>query len=369
MLDFGRGSIMDMKINKLPLAMMKVNYEDAIIIVRNSLILITAIALIQSYTVGYIYTVKILLIVITAVIVARETEILYLTHDKKIYRSEAKELIKQTHPMITGLIYALILPVGTPIYVVAIGAFISIFIGKMVFGGFTYNPFNSAIVGRLFITLSWPGSLTTSLNGGIVNFILQKFQNSESEILFSTLDQSTNFKDFLFHTNNFYGNIGDIGLVPLAIVFTYLVLKKVVNPINVVLPILLIFTILLIVSNNLQQTLELLLTNYILFSLIYLANDPITTPLSNYGRVIYSTIIGITGALIIYLGSTSSAIIFTILFANLFVALINSHTLKHKFSNKKSTLKLVIISTIAIIVTILAINSVSNGTDIIGGVL
>jgi len=61
--------------------------------------------------------------------------------------------------LVTGLLLALTLPPRTPWWIAAVGAFVAIALGKMLFGGLGYNIFNPALVGRAFVTLSWAGVL------------------------------------------------------------------------------------------------------------------------------------------------------------------------------------------------------------------
>ncbi len=357
---------MDFKINKLPLMMMKTDYKSAYKYVMYSLILISLISIISvGFQEGIAYSIKIILIIITSVFVARETEILFITHNQNIFRKQAKEQIKETYPMITGLILALIIPIGTPIFVVVIASFISIFIGKMVFGGFSYNPFNPAIIGRIFIALSFEPLINNNLNKGLTNYLLIKIFNV-SEINTSTLNEVSSYA-FSFNTS--LGNIGDIGFVLLIVIALVLVFKNLVSLINIVLPISIFTIIIYIVTKDINYTILLLATNSVLFCLVYLANDPITSPISNYGRVIYSTIIGVTSAVMIYLGNANSAILYAILFANMFVPLINSNTLKLKINADIKTLKLIILVLIVVAFTTVLINITSNETAKIVGEL
>ncbi|MGI9537857.1 MAG: RnfABCDGE type electron transport complex subunit D, partial [Desulfocapsaceae bacterium] len=62
---------------------------------------------------------------------------------------------------VTGILFPLILPPATPLWVVAVGVFVGVFFGKEVFGGTGHNIFNPALVGRLFVTISFPTILTS----------------------------------------------------------------------------------------------------------------------------------------------------------------------------------------------------------------
>jgi electron transport complex protein RnfD len=64
---------------------------------------------------------------------------------------------------ITGLLYGLTLPPGLPLWMVAVGGFVSIGLGKALFGGLGANPFNPALVGRAFLQAAFPAAMTTWL--------------------------------------------------------------------------------------------------------------------------------------------------------------------------------------------------------------
>ncbi len=57
---------------------------------------------------------------------------------------------------VTGLLLAFNLPSDLPVYIVVIGSIVAIGIAKMTFGGLGNNPFNPALVGRVFLLISFP---------------------------------------------------------------------------------------------------------------------------------------------------------------------------------------------------------------------
>lgn len=61
---------------------------------------------------------------------------------------------------ITALLYALTLPPGLPLWMVAVGGFVAVFLGKALFGGLGQNPFNPALVGRAFLQAAFPAAMT-----------------------------------------------------------------------------------------------------------------------------------------------------------------------------------------------------------------
>ena len=66
---------------------------------------------------------------------------------------------------ITGLLYGLTLPPGLPLWMVAVGGVIAVGLGKALFGGLGYNPFNPALVGRAFLQAAFPVAMTSWVQG------------------------------------------------------------------------------------------------------------------------------------------------------------------------------------------------------------
>lgn len=93
--------------------------------------------------------------IVTAVCVCLATErLLCRPHEKPADDGSA---------LVTGLIYGLILPPSLPLWMVAVGGFFGIAVGKRLFGGLGANPFNPALVGRVFLQAAFPAAMTTWL--------------------------------------------------------------------------------------------------------------------------------------------------------------------------------------------------------------
>jgi len=83
------------------------------------------------------------------------TELLF---DKVLHRSDS---IRDFSTVITGLLLALTLPPGFPLWMAAVAGFIAIALGKALFGGLGCNVFNPALVGRAFVQAAFPVAITT----------------------------------------------------------------------------------------------------------------------------------------------------------------------------------------------------------------
>ena len=62
---------------------------------------------------------------------------------------------------LTGLLLGMNLPPASPAWMVVVGCAVAIFLGKLVFGGLGFNPFNPALVARVFLLISFPVQMTT----------------------------------------------------------------------------------------------------------------------------------------------------------------------------------------------------------------
>ena len=69
--------------------------------------------------------------------------------------------IKDGSAALTGLLLAFNVPANLPIWMAIVGSVVAIGVGKMAFGGLGKNPFNPALVGRVFMLVSFPTAMTT----------------------------------------------------------------------------------------------------------------------------------------------------------------------------------------------------------------
>ena len=251
---------------------------------------------------------------------------------------------------ISGLIFAMIIPSKLPIYAVVIGAGFGIIVGKMMFGGLGSNIFNPAAVGRIFVTLA----LTPMFTGTYVGVDLV----AGSTVL-STLRTGLGFPALL----NSYplmdqfmgftpGAMGEISALAILIGGVYLLIRRSADY-RVVASAFLTFTLLaalaglkLYPDQVVSYTLMHLLSGGLMFGFIFMITDPVTSPVTRPGRVLYGAMIAIIVVLIRLFGSYPEGVAFAILFMNMFVPLIDYP----KWSTNKVKLAHVISFAVVIIV-------------------
>lgn len=103
----------------------------------------------------YFFGIRSLLVIIVCVGSAVLTEHLCLRMRGK------PTAISDFSAIVTGILLAFCLPPGIPFVLAAVGAAVSIGLGKQAFGGLGHNIFNPALVGRAFMLTSWPVAMTS----------------------------------------------------------------------------------------------------------------------------------------------------------------------------------------------------------------
>lgn len=249
--------------------------------------------------------------------------------------------------VITGILLALNVPYTTPWWVVFIGAVFAIAVAKMTFGGLGQNIFNPAIAGRVFLLVSFPTYMThweqpkglfgvdaisgpTPL-GAIKEGLLQG--GSVQDIMAS---KGYSYADMLFA--NLGGSSGEVCALALLAGFVYLLCRRVIKPwITLSIFATVALTSLIFWGINparFTDPLFNLLTGGLILGACFMATDYVTSPMSNWGGVIFGVGIGFLTVMIRYFGSYPEGVSFAILIMNAFVPLINMAFKQKKFGRK-----------------------------------
>ncbi|MBD5301327.1 MAG: RnfABCDGE type electron transport complex subunit D [Duncaniella sp.] len=232
--------------------------------------------------------------------------------------------------VLTGLLLALNLPSNLPVWTVLIGCVIAIGIGKMTFGGLGCNIFNPALVGRVFLLLSFPVQMTTwplpmenrlnyldATTGATTLGQLKMAQIDGSDV--DLLNQALGFTG---------GSMGEIGAIALLIGFVYLLCTRVITwhiPVAILATVAL-FSLCIGANVGVQ-----LLTGGLMLGAIFMATDYVTSPMSHLGMIIYGVMIGIITVIIRQWGAYPEGVSFAILIMNGVTPLINRYVKPRKF--------------------------------------
>jgi len=344
-------------------------YPMAIVAMLMQFLYVT-IYLDASFVEGIIVAIRAGLVIFTGVFSCIAAETIWNRYVKKEFNDFAGwfRSMATTYPSITGMLYALSLPFGTPLYVVILGGFVAIIIGKSIFGGVGHNIFNPALVGRAFVTISFTSLLqqgvnyqATPFNLNLVSifFGVNKVSNPINDAIAGATPLAVMAKQGLFTYATFkelYGSMWRLflGFYPSALgeslsfwillAFVYLVVKKTINWFVPVIYVGLVFLMtwgvallnqdalgwagfgeaLSLNTLGLYYPLFYILTGGLLFGAVFMATEPVTQPITKRGRVIFATYLAIITFAIRMLGNLPEGVLFSILFMNCFTPIIDN---------------------------------------------
>lgn len=240
--------------------------------------------------------------------------------------------------LVTALLLALNLPSGSPWWMCAIGGFIAMLFGKHVYGGLGNNPFNPALVARVFLLLSFPtimNTWTVGLNADIITGAtplglmktegLQAIQNLDLWKLFIGLPVD----------GIGGGSIGEISELAILAGGLLLIARGIIKPLIPIIYILtvFVFTGIMYFVNPAAYANPIfhMVTGGLFLGAFFMATDFVTTPLTIKGKFIFALGCGIITSLIRLFGSYPEGVSFSILIMNALTPTIDKFTKTKKF--------------------------------------
>ena len=237
---------------------------------------------------------------------------------------------------VTGILLALNLPSTTPWWVVLIGAIVAIGVAKMTFGGLGQNVFNPALVGRVFLLISFPTYMThwvqpqglfgvDAVTGATPLGVIKEGLMQGASVPDLMAAHGYSYSQMLFA--NIGGSAGEACAIALLVGFVYLLVRKVIKP-WITLSILgtvAVFSAIFWLANPMQFTDPLfnLLTGGLILGSCFMATDYVTSPMTTKGGIIFGIGIGFITLMIRYFGSYPEGVSFAILIMNSVVPLLN----------------------------------------------
>lgn len=284
-----------------------------------------------------------LILILTSIITAIALEYLIQKFLLKV-----KTSIGDLSAVVTGLLLALNLPPAAPWWIAVIGSFVAIGVAKMTFGGIGQNLFNPALVGRVFLLVSFPVIMTEwsvpeswfntsdAFSGATPLAIVKEglAGGKSMEEIFATNNYS--YSQMLF--SRIGGSLGEISVFSVLAGFVYLLIRKVIKPI---IPLTILATVFIIASifylidsSQFTDPGFQLLTGGIMIGSIFMATDYTTSPMNNKGMFIFAIGIGFLTIMIRYFGAYPEGISFAILIMNATVPLLNTYFKPKKFGKE-----------------------------------
>ncbi len=241
--------------------------------------------------------------------------------------------------VITGLLLAFNVPSTVDMmWIVVIGALVAMGIGKMAFGGLGKNPFNPALVGRVFLLISFPVQMTTwPVVDGIfpMNFDVATGATPLGAFKEGTLPADVTLWDaFLGHVG---GSLGEVSALAILLGACYLLWKRVITwhiPVAFIGTALVFSAILWLV--NPEQYMDPLMTIFtggIMLGACFMATDMVTSPMAKSGQLLFGFGCGLLTIIIRNWGAYPEGVSFAILLMNSVTPLINRWCKPARFAN------------------------------------
>ena len=233
--------------------------------------------------------------------------------------------IADGHAVLTGLLLAFMLSPAAPWWMVCVGTASAIIIGKLIFGELGNNPFHPALVGWVMIGLSWPEKLFNWVEpqGGMIPdppLYVFKFDGMEA------------FADYGFRISDLLmglqaGGIGTICILALLAGGIYLLFRRAIAwqiPAGLLGTVFVFGGILWLVDKeaNLNPIFHLVAGSTV-FGAFFMATDPVTSPVTRWGKLIYGIMCGVLIMVIRTWGKYPDGVAFAILLANASAPLLN----------------------------------------------
>ncbi len=298
------------------------------------------IALVPAMVVGIVmFGVKALLLIAVSVASAVFWEWGY----RKLMKKPSS--IGDLSACVTGILVALVIPVGAPWWMPVVGTFFAMVIVKQLYGGIGKNFLNPALAARAFLMASWPVIMTT----WAVPAALSKTVDAATMATpLSILKAGTEaMPDYFSFGNLFIGSmpgcIGEISAAALLLGGIYLLVRKVISW---RIPVAFIGTVAIITVifprngySNVDWMVYNLLSGGLLLGAIFMATDYSSSPVTLNGQLLYGFGCGALTVLIRYFGGYPEGVSYAILIMNLCAWAIDKGTRGRQFGVTKEDLK------------------------------
>ncbi len=250
--------------------------------------------------------------------------------------------------VVTGVLLAMCLPPSLPLFMAVIGAVVAIVLAKQVFGGIGYNPFNPALVARVFLLISFPAAMIqwTAPDPPLHDYsaVTTATPLDAWETKWSGLDETGGFFEQYATRDLFFGyqsgSLGEGSAFLLLIGGLFLIWRRCVHwqiPAFYLGTVTLIAIILYGIDPQryLPPTYHLF-SGGLMMGALFMATDMVTSPVTRRGMMIFGAGCGILTMVIRVWGSFPEGVSFAILLMNATVPLLNRCTRPRVLGESKS---------------------------------
>ena len=252
--------------------------------------------------------------------------------------------LRDASGVLTGLLLGLTLPPGLPLWMAFLGGFVGISLGKVIWGGLGHNLFNPALLGRAFLLATFPIAMTTWVaptgDGGFLsiypgNLALPFMQAQVDGVSSATplgmlkFDQQvTDLSQLAF--GNVSGSLGETSGLLLLLGGIYLFLRRDLDwriPVSIIVSVMVFSACLgMFDAERFPTPLFSVFSGGLMLGAIYMATDPVTSPVTPKGAWIFGIGVGVLVILIRVFGGLPEGVMYAILLMNAATPLIDRYT-------------------------------------------
>ncbi|MBD3426890.1 MAG: RnfABCDGE type electron transport complex subunit D [Candidatus Omnitrophica bacterium] len=235
--------------------------------------------------------------------------------------------------VVTGILLALVLSPAIPLWMAFLGGVFAIALGKEVFGGLGHNIFNPALLARAFLMAAFPVALTTWSRPITLDAV-----TTATPLGLAKFDGvMTPYADLFL--GNIGGCIGETSSLAILLGLAYLLHKKVIDyriPASYLLTVFVFAGVLhLVDADKFMPPLFHLLAGGLMIGAVFMATDPVTSPITARGRWIFGIGCGLITMIIRIWGGLPEGVMYSILLMNACTPIINKFTRPRRFGLEK----------------------------------
>ncbi len=268
----------------------------------------------------YFFGIKAFLIILTCVVTSVLTEWVWQkVRGKKI-------TIMDGSAILTGLLLALTLPPRLPLWMAALGSIVAISLGKQIFGGLGYNPFNPALVGRAFLVAAFSVEMTSWYLPGGADAVASATPLAAMKMSGIATDYWSLF------IGNIGGSLGETCALAIILGGIYLIYKGYVD---YRIPVGYLGTVAILSAVFGRDPIFHLLAGGLMLGGFYMLTDMVTSPITKRGRWIFGIGAGLILTMIRLFGGYPEGVLYSILLMNMATPLINRYTRPRTYGEVK----------------------------------
>lgn len=239
--------------------------------------------------------------------------------------------------VVSGVLLAFNLPSSIPCWMVITGSLVTIGIAKMSFGGLGKNPFNPALVGRVFLLISFPVQMTSWPIPEVLHFSFADAVTGATVLgtLKEGIMQGHSVPDLMGRIPNYLdlsignlgGSLGEVSAFAIILGGIYMLIRKIITwhiPISFIGTVFIFTGILWLINDSrFIDPIFHLTSGGVMLGAIFMATDMVTSPMSKSGMLVFGFGCGILTTVIRLFGAYPEGVSFAILIMNACVPLID----------------------------------------------